>query len=114
MSHSGNLGISSSRPRLPLRKSLVELITKKTIDQISDLNFVAAHFASIDEGVDEFRYPETSFFAFPQPINVPHSTVRTIRLTMPAAKDTSGEDRVSELYNIPLPKFWRLRWKAES
>src|SRR5690348_8125729 len=96
MSHIG-LNPRSRRPRIPDRSSsnLLEIITKKTIDQISDLTFVAAHLAVLDEGVDDFRYPERSFFAFPQPLNALHSRTRTIRLTMPAAKESGvGDDKV--------------------
>lgn len=80
-------------PRLPARSSssLLEIITKKTIDQISDLNFVAAHLAGFDEGVDDFRYPERSFFAFPQPLSTLHSRTRTIRRTMVAANESGLE-----------------------
>lgn len=81
------------RPRLEKRSSssLLEVITKKSIDQISDLNYVAAHLAALDEGVDDSRYPEHSFFAFPQPLNTPHSRRRTIRLTMPSKESGVGE-----------------------
>lgn len=97
MTHFGLHTYSTSNPSRPkldrAASSLLELVTGRSIDQISDLNFVAAHLAFRDEGVDDFRYPERSFFAFPQPINAPHSTVRTIRLNMPAAKNKeSGVD----------------------
>lgn len=85
----------SLRTRLPRsHSSLLELITKKTIDQISDLDFVAAQLVDRDEGVDDFRYPESSFFAFPQPLNTPHSRAQTIRLKMPAAKESDATDKV--------------------
>lgn len=100
MSRVGLNSNSFFRPRLASNSSkpssyVVEVITKKSIDQISDLNFVAAHLAYLDEGVDDFRYPEGSFFAFPQPLNSVHSRARTIRLTMPSAKDSGVEEKVS-------------------
>lgn len=87
------LNTAPHRPRIPQRpnSSLLELITKKTIDQISDLNFVAAHLAVFDEGVDDFRHPEQSYFAFPQPLNALHSRARTFRLTMVAANESGLE-----------------------
>lgn len=93
-----NLGLNTTtrtRPR-PLYRSgssLVEVITQKSIDQISDLDYVAAHLGVLDEGIDleDFRYPERSFFAFPQPINTPHSTARTTRVTMPSKESGVGE-----------------------
>lgn len=88
---------SVSRPRLPGRSSssLIELITSKSIDQISALTFVPAHLELFDEGVDDFRYPGHSFFAFPQPINTPHSRVRTIRVSMPSSKESGVGEKVS-------------------
>ena len=89
---------SRSRPRPLLQRSsssLLELITQKSIDRISDLNYVAAHLAVLDEGVDSFRNPRQSFFAFPQPLNTPHTSARTIRLTMPASKESGVDDKVS-------------------
>lgn len=88
------------RPRLPARSSssLLEIITKKSIDQISDLNFVAAHLVILDEGVDDFRYPEQSFFAFSQPLNALHSRVRTIRRIMPSAKESGVDKDVRAIY----------------
>lgn len=105
MSNIGLSSTSSSRPRLPGRtsSSLIEIITKKTIDQISDLTFVATHLELLDEGVDDFRYPERSFFAFPQPLNTPHSRVRTIRLIMPASKE-SKESGVGDHVSIYRPR----------
>lgn len=96
----GLISHTTRRPKLPDRStsSLLELITRKTIDQISDLNFVAAHLTELDEGVDEtrdFRYPEHSFFAFPQPINVLHSRVRTKRVKMPKSKESGVGEQVS-------------------
>lgn len=92
------------RPKLPNRStsSLLELITQKSIDQISDLNFVATHLAELDEGVDDFRYPERSFFAFPQPLHILHSTARTIRLTMPKSKESGVDDKVCYLIRLAL------------
>lgn len=102
------IGLNSRppRPRIPDRpiSSLVELITKKSIDQISDLNFVAAHLAYLDEGVDDFRYPEHSVFAFPQPLNAVHSRVRTIRLKMPAAKESGvDENQHGAVFSVSGP-----------
>lgn len=86
------------RPQLLYRSSssLLEVITRKSIEQISDLDYVVTHFAVLDEGIDleEFRYRERSFFAFPQPINTPHSTARTIRLTMPTSKESGVGEKV--------------------
>lgn len=90
----------NKRPHLSSQRSLLELITNKSIDQISDLKFVAAHLATLDEGVDDFRYPERSFFSFPQPLNALHSTARTIRLAMPATKENASEgEKVSQFCN---------------
>lgn len=86
------VGLTGDRPRILLRHSsnVVELITQKTISQISDLNFVAHHFVLLDEGVDEFHHSDRSFFAFPQPLNYIHSTARTIRMS----KESGVDDKV--------------------
>ena len=89
------IGLRPNRPQLSRYKSLLELITQKSIDQLSDLKLVQAHFSLpiLEEGVDDFRHPETSYFAFPQPILSLPTTARTIRLTMPAAKESGiGDD----------------------
>lgn len=97
------------RPHLPKRSSssLFEVITKKSIDQVSDLNFVAANLVALDEGVDDFRYPERSFFAFPQPLNTPYSRVRTVRRNMPSNSKESGigEDNVRVQHRESIPKI---------
>lgn len=107
-----SLGLNTgtrSRPRILYRSSssLLEVITQKSIAQISDLDYVAAHLAALDEGIDleDFRYPEQSFFAFPQPINTPHSRSRTIRINMPSAKESGVGDKVCHICNSSYTDF---------
>lgn len=98
---------SSSRPSLQPSKSLVELITRKSIQEISDLKLVPAHFSvpALEEGVDDFRHIKHSFFAFPQPIQALYSTARTHRLTMPASKESGiGDDHQNgAVYSVSGP-----------
>lgn len=92
MSH---IGFNSSRPRLSRTRSLVEVITRKSIEELADLQLVRtpSSLPALEEGIDDFRYPETSFFAFPQPLSAPPSTTRTYRLKMPASKESGiGDD----------------------
>ena len=96
------LGIG--RPRLKHRKSLVEFITGKSIDDLSslsDLKYLQLQLGLPDLVEDDLEGElagpsrtanESSFFAFPQPLNTLHTTARTYR-RMPAAKGSgSGED----------------------
>ena len=97
------LGIG--RPRLKHKKSLVEFITGKSIDDLSslsDLKYLHLQLGLPDLVEDDLEgelagpsgtFNESSVFAFPQPLNTLHSTARTYR-RMPAAKQsTAGDDR---------------------
>lgn len=86
---------STSRPRISSHRSLLEVITNKSIDQIIHLKLTWAHFQipALEEGIDDFRHPETSLFAFPQPNLAPPSAARITRLKMPASKESGiGDD----------------------
>jgi len=83
------------RPRLKHNRSIVEFITGKTIEELSDLNYVQLQLALPDLLEDELdddtpgpsTFNSSSIFAFPQPVQSLHSTTRTYR-KMPAAKDS--------------------------
>ena len=90
------------RPRLKRKKSLVEYITGRSIDdlnRISDLRYLQLQLGVpdlIDEDLEgELLYPSfsgSSVFAFPQPLQTLHTTAHTYR-RMPAAKESGiGED----------------------
>ncbi|KIX09153.1 V-type proton ATPase catalytic subunit A [Rhinocladiella mackenziei CBS 650.93] len=95
------LGIG--RPRLKHKRSLVEFITGKSIDDLaslSDLKYLHVQLGLpelIEEDLEEGELPGPSFndssvFAFPQPLQTLHTNARTYR-RMPAAKEpASGED----------------------
>src|ERR1700722_15135766 len=71
------------RPRLVSRPSLFELITKKNIEDLSDLGFLQHNLGLPDliEDIDEQPYSSRNFVSnFPVPIQAPHSTARTIRM----------------------------------
>lgn len=84
------------RPRLPHRSSssLLELITNKTIDQISDSSHSLDNRSTLDEGVDDFRDPDHSSSAFVEPTSTSHTRTTSVKVDMPAAK--SKESGVGE------------------
>ncbi|EXJ70073.1 V-type proton ATPase catalytic subunit A [Cladophialophora psammophila CBS 110553] len=92
------------RPRLRHRKSVIEFITGKSIDDlaiVSDLKYLHLQLGlpsliedELDEG--ELAGPSSdnssSVFAFPQPLQTLHTTARTYR-RMPASKESGiGSD----------------------
>jgi ATP synthase alpha/beta family, beta-barrel domain len=86
------------RPRLRHRKSLLEFVTGKSIDELSslsDLKYLQVSLGLPDllEDVDESSSSTTAAFTFPQPLNYLHTTARTYR-RMPAAKESGvGDDQ---------------------
>lgn len=88
------LGIG--RPRLRHRKSILEFITGKSIDDLSELSLVHRELGILleEEGIDDSYTPSSSAlpFTFAQPINTLESSARTFR-KMPAAKESgTGDD----------------------
>ncbi|KIW79689.1 V-type proton ATPase catalytic subunit A [Fonsecaea pedrosoi CBS 271.37] len=92
------------RPRLKRKKSVIEFITGKSIDDlatVSDLKYLHLQLGlpdliedDLDEG--ELAGPSSdnssSIFAFPQPLQTLHTTARTYR-RMPASKESGiGDD----------------------
>lgn len=89
------------RPRLKHKKSLVEFITGKSIDDLSSLSDLK--YLHVQLGLPELieddleselagpSFSESSVFAFPQPLQTFNSTARTYR-RMPAAKASAGAD----------------------
>lgn len=85
------------RPRLSRKKSLVEFITGKSIDDLSslsDLKYLQLQLGLPDLIEDDLEEElagpssvNTSVFAFPQPLQTLHSTARTYT-RMPAAKES--------------------------
>lgn len=104
------------RPRFQKNKSIVEFITGKTIEEISDLKYVQLQLALPDLLDDELdgdlpgpsNFNEASIFAFPQPLQHRdlHTTARTYR-KMPAAKDTTnaGDDdkQTGSIFSVSGP-----------
>lgn len=101
------------RPRFQRNKSIVEFITGKSIDDLSELNYVAVQLGLPDllEGLDEeelpgsSRFSSKSVFAFPQPLNHLESNFRTFR-RMPAAKSKEsgvGEDQNGSIFSVSGP-----------
>jgi V-type H+-transporting ATPase subunit A len=90
------LGIG--RRRLQHRKSILEFITGKSIEDLSELSLVHRELGILleedNDPLDDSYTPSSSArpFAFPQPLNTLHTTARTYR-RMPAAKEAGiGED----------------------
>lgn len=90
------LGIG--RPRLKHRKSLLEFITGKSIDDLSDLSDlkylqVRLGLPELIEDIEESSATSSSsVFAFPQPLQTLHTTAHTYR-RMPSAKESGlGDD----------------------
>jgi V-type H+-transporting ATPase subunit A len=85
------------RPRLKHKKSLVEFITGKSIDDLSslsDLKYLQVQLGLPDlieedlEGeLTRSSFSSSSVFAFPQPLQTLHTTARTYR-RMPASKES--------------------------
>ena len=89
--NTSHLHMLGFRPRLKHRRSIIEFVTGKSIDELSDLQYLRISLGLPDliEDLDE-PSPHT-VFSFPQPINYLHSTA-TIYRRMPAAKQRSGDD----------------------
>lgn len=98
------------RPRLERQKSLIEFITRKSIEELSDLKYLQRTLSLpgiIDDHVDnELPSSKSSShaFSFPQPINTLHTTARTYR-RMPAAKESGVGDDASNgaIFSISGP-----------
>merc|ERR1712230_117191 len=102
------------RPRLSRKKSLVEFITGKSIDDMGslfDLKYLQLQLGLpdlIEDDVEEeLAGPSsinTSVFAFPQPLQTLHSTARTYT-RMPAAKESGigHEDQHGLVFSISGP-----------
>lgn len=81
------------KPRLVSRPSLFELITRKNIEDLSDLRYLQHQLGLPDliEDIDELPYSSKTFISnFPVPIQALHSTARTIR--MPSKESGVGDD----------------------
>jgi V-type H+-transporting ATPase subunit A len=90
------------RPRLVSRPSLFELITKKNIEDLSDLGFLQHNLGLPDliEDIDE--QPRSFVSNFPVPIQALHSTARTIR--MPSKESGIGDkDQNGSIFAISGP-----------
>jgi V-type H+-transporting ATPase subunit A len=103
------------RPRLQHKKSVIEFITGRSIDElatVSDLKYLqlqlGSSFPDLLEELDEGDLPRTSFnsssiFAFAQPLQSLHSDTRTYR-RMPAAKESGvDEDQNGSIFSISGP-----------
>ena len=93
------------RPRLVSRPSLFELITRKNIEDLSDLGFVQHHLGLPDliEDIDDRPYSPGRFISnFPVPIQTVQSTARTIR--MPSKESGIGDsDQNGSVFAISGP-----------
>lgn len=88
------------RPRLKHKKSVIEFITGKSIEDlstVSDLKYLQLQLGlpdlieDLDEELPGPSSNSSSVFAFPQPLQTLHTTARTYR-RMPAARDTRAEE----------------------
>lgn len=80
-------------PRLKHKKSVIEFVTGKSIDELSDLKFLQLQLGLPDlaEELDESSTSAPTAFTFAQPVNYLHSTARTY-YRMPAAKESGQDD----------------------
>lgn len=102
------------RPRLSRKKSLVEFITGKSIDDLaslSDLKYLQLQLGLPDliedDLEEELAGPSShhdSVFAFPQPLQQLQSTARTYR-RMPASKESGigSDDQNGLVFSISGP-----------
>jgi V-type H+-transporting ATPase subunit A len=106
------LGIGRPRIKHHSSRSLIEFITKKSLDELSDLQLVQLTLAlpELAEDIDSDDRPRPApasapkFFAFPQPLNHLQSTVKTYRRIMPAAKESSsGDQQNGSIFSISGP-----------
>ena len=103
--HGPFLHMLGFRPRLKHRKSIIEFVIGKSIDELSDLQYLRVSLGLPDliEDVDESSPSSTSTaFAFPQPVNYLHSTARTYR-RMPAAKSSGDDQQGGAIFSISGP-----------
>lgn len=96
------------RPRLKHRKSILEFITGKSIDDLSELALVHRELGILleEEGIDDSYSPSSSAipYTFAQPINTLETTARSFR-RMPAAKEsgTSEEAQHGVVFSVSGP-----------
>ena len=93
------------RPRIkPSSKSLIEYITRKSIDELSDLQLVQLSLPELIEDVDSSSPNPHNPFAFAQPLNTLHSTARTYRRIMSASKESGvGDHQNGAIFSISGP-----------
>lgn len=92
------------RPQLLSKPSLFELITKKNIQDLSELKSLGQYLDLPDliEDIDELaRSSET--FVFSRPINYLHSTARTIRMAPSKLSNDSEEKQNGSIFSISGP-----------
>ena len=101
------------RPRLRQNKSIVEFITGKTLEEISDLKYLQIQLALPDLLDDDLEddpagpstFNDSSTFAFPQPLQHLSTTTRTYR-KMPAAKNpdiADDENQAGSIFSVSGP-----------
>jgi hypothetical protein len=109
------------RPRLQQHRSLLEFITNKSFEELSDLKLVQVSLGLPElledgDGVEQEDLDESSFppkpkhsttsipstFSFPQPLNYLPSSVRTYR-RMPAQKESELDDQHGAIFSISGP-----------
>ena len=98
------LGLQRRR-RLVSRPSLFELITRKNIEDLSDLSYLHQQLGLPDliEDIDELPYSTRTFVSnFPVPIQTLHSTARTIRMA-PSREAGVDEDQHGSIFSISGP-----------
>lgn len=81
------------KTRLVSKPSLFELITKKNIEDLSDLRYLHEQLGLPDliEDIDDRPSSSNTFISnFPVPIQTLHSTAKTIR--MPSKESGVGDD----------------------
>lgn len=98
------LGIG--RPRLAHRKSLLEFITGKSIDDLSDLKYLQIKLGlpELIEDIEEGASTSYNPFTFPQPLHALETAARTFR-KMPASKESGigDEDQHGAIFSISGP-----------
>ena len=91
------------RPKLLSKPSLFELITKKNIDDLSDLRFLSQHLGVPDlvEDINELTSPDPVVSS--RPINYLHSTARTIRMAPSKSNGSGDEEQNGSIFSISGP-----------
>lgn len=93
------------RPNLLSNPSLFELITKKNIQDISDLRFLGRHLdiPTLVDDINELTSTSSDTYLFSRPINYLHSTAKTIRMAPSKSQGVGDDKQNGSIFSISGP-----------